>query len=170
MFTVKLLKKLIAVLHSNVSPHEIAAGFALGALLGFTPAHALHWYVILLFIFIVNVNIASAFLGAAVFGILALFTDPLSHTIGYAVLVTMTSLRPLWVKLSHIPLVPFTHFNNTVVMGSLLLALGLLVPAYLFMRWFVVFYRTSLQEKVMKWKLVRLFTASKVYNLYNSYQ
>ena len=55
--------------------------------------------------------------------------DPLTHRIGELVL-TNTTLMPLWRLLTRLPMMAWTSFNNTVVMGSFWLGLALMAPVY----------------------------------------
>ena len=45
-------------------------------------------------------------------------STPLSDWLGYATL-TSTAVRPLWIEAYNAAIIPFTRFNNTIVMGSL---------------------------------------------------
>ena len=52
----------------------------------------------------------------------ALFLDQLFHLLGTQIL-SMDSVKPLWTALFNIPLIPFTRFNNTVMMGAMVVSL-----------------------------------------------
>ena len=166
MFALKLLSKFIKVLRSAASPNQIAWGFALGTILGFTPLWSLHNLVVLVLLIVLNVNITSAMLTFALFSFFAWLLDPLFHTIGYFVLVEITALTPMWTSLYNAPIAPFTRFNNTIVIGSLLFSLVLLVPNYLLFKWFVVRYRDSWNEKINKWKITKVLQGSKLVKFY----
>lgn len=168
MILLKLLGKFIKVLRSAASPRQIAWGFALGSVMGLTPLRSAHNLVVLLLIIILNVNISAVLLALIFYSLIAWLFDPLFHTIGYQVLVNIPALQPLWTALYNAPLAPFTRFNNTVVMGSLLFSLVLFIPNYLFFKWFVRRYRESWNEKIKKWKISRAMMSSKVVKLYLS--
>ncbi|MBN1621205.1 MAG: TIGR03546 family protein [Endomicrobiales bacterium] len=170
MIWIKFVKKLIKILNSEISPNQIAWGFALGAIMGFIPTGSLLSVCVLIIIFLVNVNISSAFLGFAVFKIISILTDPIAHKIGYSLLITNSSLTSLWTSIYNMPIIPFTKFNNTVVMGNIILSIILIVPIYFGFKKFIVFYRTSLQQKVVNWKIVKWFKLSKVYSIYDKYR
>jgi uncharacterized protein (TIGR03546 family) len=170
MIWFKLLKKLLVILQSEISPVQIAWGAALGLVLGMAPFSALHTYLIFILILLLNVNIGSAMLAAAVFAIVGLITDPIADSVGYYFLVNVPALQPLWEKLYNMPLVPFTRFYNTVVLGNFIISLVLLVPIFFFALWFVKYYRANLREKVSKWKIVKLLGASSVYSIYDKVQ
>jgi uncharacterized protein (TIGR03546 family) len=166
MIFLKLLSKFIGVLRSAASPNQIAWGFALGTIPGLTPLNALHNLGVLVLLIILNVNIASATLALAIFSLIAWMLDPLFHAIGYIVLVQIPFLQSLWTDLYNAPIAPLTRFNNTVVMGSLLVSLVLLVPNYFLFRAFVLRYRESWNAKIAKWKIVQIMKGSNLVKLY----
>ena len=67
-------------------------------------------------------------LGWALFVPLGFLLDPVFDRIG-AGLLGAPSLRPLWTSWYNTPLVPYTNFNNTVVLGSVVAWLVLAHPA-----------------------------------------
>ncbi|MBN1596194.1 TIGR03546 family protein [candidate division FCPU426 bacterium] len=155
MFWLKAVRSLLAVLQSEDSPWQVAGGVALGMVMGFSPLSGIQNVVLFLLIMFLNVNVGGALLSAALFALLAALLDPLSHHLGYALLVQTDGLTPLWTSWYNAPIVPFTRFNNTVVMGSFILALLLFVPVMVGTRMFVVYYRRHWQDRVAKWKLVK---------------
>ncbi len=170
MLPTKLIKSIFNLLHSNISPLEIALGFALGSIIGLTPFFTLHNLFIFLLLIILNVNFSAGMLGIMVFGLIGYLTDPLAHKIGYLLLVEIKSLEPFWTNLYNMPIVPFTRFYNTVVLGSLVISLVLFVPVVIFTKNFVVFYRNNLSSKVQKWKIVKIIKASGIYNFYKKFK
>jgi uncharacterized protein (TIGR03546 family) len=90
--------------------------------------------------------------------------DPLFDAIGRALLGS-DALRPLWTALTNVPLVPFTNFNNTVVLGSLAFWLVAFVPLLLLAKWAVAKYRSTVLERLRKWRLFQAVQASKLYQI-----
>jgi len=85
-------------------------------------------------------------------------------------LLAAPSLRPLWTSWFNTPLVPYTNFNNTVVLGSLVCWLLLGIPLFLVSRWGVARYRATVAERVKRWRLYQLITASKLYSVYRLFR
>jgi uncharacterized protein (TIGR03546 family) len=167
MFLLQFLSKLLKILRSGATPGQIAGGFILGMIIGLTPSfiNPITLFVILLII-VLNVNIATALFSLAVFKGIAYLADPAFHSLGYAVLVDLKALRGLWTTLYNIPFVPFTRFNNTVEMGSLIVAIILLIPVFWAIKKFVIQYREKYEPKVQNWKWIKLMKASGFYKLY----
>jgi uncharacterized protein (TIGR03546 family) len=117
------------------TPGQIAAGFALGMLLGLVPKGNLLAILLSLTIFASRANLGMAMVSALAFSILGPFCDPLTHRVGLA-LLTWNALEPTWSNLYNLPLVPWTAFNNTVVLGNLVLGIGLVYPTFHFARRF----------------------------------
>ncbi|MDD5259864.1 MAG: TIGR03546 family protein [bacterium] len=166
MFWFKTIRQVIAIFRSNQDPDEIGAGFALGSIIGLNPTNTLHNYVILLLLFLLNVNKGAALIGVTLFAMIGYFTDPYAHQIGYKLLVETPALNPFWTRMYNTPIIPFTRFNNTVVLGSLVIALVLFIPAWLISKKFLILYRRNLQEKVNKWKIIQLLQQAKWYEKY----
>ena len=169
MFWLKLIKKFVKILQSNVSPLQIAGGIALGAVIGLTPSFTVLDLTVFLVILLLNVNISSALFGIIVFEIIGYFIDPLAHQIGRYLLVTSELLTPFWTKLYNMPIVPFTRFNNTIMLGSLVISLILFIPIVLGMRKFIILYRTKLSKRTEQWKVMKAFKLSKIYNIYKKF-
>ncbi|HID38327.1 MAG TPA: TIGR03546 family protein [Calditrichaeota bacterium] len=166
MLVLKFMAKLVKILRSGASPNQIAAGFVLGMIIGLTPLWSLHNLLIVLLLIVFNVNLATAIFSFVLFSGFAYLLDPLFHNFGYYLLVEVAPLRPLWTALYNIPVIALGRFNNTVVMGSLITAIILLVPVFLAVRTFVNIYREKLDPKLQKLKIVQLLKGSKLYGWY----
>ncbi|MGE5581293.1 MAG: TIGR03546 family protein [Bacillota bacterium] len=167
MFYFNFLAKLISVLHSGEEPKHLAAGFALGSIIGLTPLNSLHNLIIFCLILLLNVSISAATFGIFVFSLFAYLLDPIFHNIGYFFLVKVEFLRPCWTYLYNIPIAPLTRFNNTVVLGSFVSSLVLLLPVYLGFKNLVLYYRIHYAEKVNQWKIMKIIKGSNLVQLYN---
>lgn len=165
----KLIQSIIKTLHSEGTPGQVAAGMALGAALGLTPLMNVHNLVVFALIVLLNVSFGGGMLGWALFVPLGFLLDPLFHAIG-AGLLEAPSLRGLWTTMYNTPLVPYTSFNNTVVLGSVVGWLGLAVPIFFAARWGVARYRATIGERVQRSRLYQAITASKAYNVYRLFR
>ena len=170
MLVLKLVQSLVKTLHSEGTPGQVAAGVVLGSILGFTPLLNLHNAVVFGLILILNVSFPGAMLGWALFVPAGFLLDPVFDRIGRVLLLETPALTPLWTTLSNTPVVPLTNFNNTVVLGSLVFSLFFLTPLFFGSRWGVARYRETLGQRIVKSRLYRLVTASKLYNLYRLFR
>jgi uncharacterized protein (TIGR03546 family) len=165
----KLIQSLIKTLHSDGTPGQVAAGIALGAALGLTPLMNLHNLIVFSLIVLLNVSFGGGMLGWAAFMPVGFLLDPVFDRIG-AGLLQAPSLRPLWTSWYNTPLVPYTNFNNTVVLGSVVGWLILAVPIFFAARWAVARYRATVGERVRQSKFYQAVTASKAYNVYQLFR
>ncbi|MFC2061095.1 TIGR03546 family protein [Elusimicrobiota bacterium] len=165
MIWIKLIKKLLKALNADATPSEIAGGVVLGMVIGLTPAFSLINIVIVIFLIILKVNISSAVFSSIIFGIAGYALDPLAHILGRKILLA-EKLSDLWTTLYNTPVIPLTAFNNTIVMGSIVISIILMIPVFIFAKKFVVLYREKLKERLEKMKFVKMLKASKLYNLY----
>jgi uncharacterized protein (TIGR03546 family) len=149
----KFIVKFLKALNSNSHPGEIAHAVCLGMLLGFLPKNNIFWFIITVFVLFMRINKGALVLCTLCFSLLAPLFDPLFDTVGYWFL-TLPKLEPVFAWLLDIPFVGFTKFNNTIVMGSLLVSLGLYIPVYWLVRLFLKYWRAFLAPAVRKTKLV----------------
>ncbi len=165
----KLIQSLIKTLHSDGTPGQVAAGMALGAALGLTPLMNVHNLVVFSLILLLNVSFGGAMLGWAFFVPLGFILDPLFDGIGLR-LLEAPALRSLWTGWYNTPLLPYTNFNNTVVLGSVVGWLAFAVPIFFAARWGVARYRATLGARVQQSRLYKAITASKAYNVYRLFR
>jgi uncharacterized protein (TIGR03546 family) len=161
-----LLRSLAKTLHSDGSPSQIAAGIALGAALGLTPIANVHNVVVLLLLAVLNVSFAAGLLAWGVFVPVGFMLDPLFDRVGHWLLVDMRGLRPLWTAMDNTPGLALTNFNNSVVLGSVVLWLLFFVPLFFAARVGVVRYRATLGERVRQSRFYKALEASQLYNVY----
>lgn len=166
MFWLNFIFKLIKTLHSDEEPHNMAAGFALGSIIGLTPLLSLHNLFVFLIILVFNVSISAAFFGIFFFGCFAYFFDTQFHSLGYYLLVKLEFLKPLWTYLYNIPIAPLTKFYNTVVLGSLLVSIITFFPVYWGFKQIVKFYQSKMAAKVNKLKVMKLIQGNSLYQMY----
>jgi uncharacterized protein (TIGR03546 family) len=110
----------------------------------------------------------SAFLlGLVVFTGVAYLLDPLFHQIGLAVL-TVPALADLWTALYQFVWWRLEHFNNSIVMGSLVFSLAFFIPVFLLSNLLIRRYRQQILAWVQKTKIMQMLKASKLYHTYQS--
>ena len=169
MLFLKLLQAMVKALNSEGTPGQVAAGMAFGAALGLTPIASLHNLIILLLVLVLNVSLAGVLLGWSLCVPIGFLLDPLFDAIGNA-LLGAPGLTPLWTRLANIPVMPFSNFNNSVVLGSLVSWVVLWLPIYLAARWAVAKYRATLFERLKQTKIFQAVKASALYNVYTWFQ
>ena|SRR5919201_2829909 len=165
----KLIQSLFGALHSEGTPGQLAAGIALGSILGLTPLMNLHNAIVFAALVLLNVSFAGGMLGWALFVPVGFLLDPLFDWIGHGLLLA-PSLRGLWSSLYNMPVVPLTNFNNTVVLGSLVFAILFTIPVFVAARYGVVRYRATVGARVRQSKFYKALTASKAYNIYRMFR
>jgi uncharacterized protein (TIGR03546 family) len=170
MVILKLLQSLVKALHSDGTPGQVAAGLALGAILGLTPLVSLHNLLVAALILLLNVSVPGAMLGWALAIPLGFALDPMFDALGRQLLLGTPALVPLWTALANLPVVPLSNFNNTVLLGSLVSALVLFAPIYFLSRWGVRRYRATIGERVRNSALYRAISASKLYGIYRLFR
>lgn len=166
-----LLKKVWAflkLLNSDKGTNQIASGLALGMILGLTPAFSLQTVLVFVCIFLFRVQMGAAFLSAFFFAFPAYLLDPLFHRVGVFFL-TLEGLEPLYTALYNMPIVPYTRFSNSIVMGSGIIAIVLTPVMFFVARYIVIKYREQIVARFKSTKFWKIFTATKFYLWYLKY-
>ena len=169
MLFLKLLQAIVKALNSEGTPGQVAAGMAFGAALGLTPLMSLHNLVIVLLVLVLNVSLAGFTLGWSLFVPIGFLLDPLFDAIGNKLLGS-AALTPLWTRLANMPVMPFSNFNNSVTLGSLVFWVLAWVPIFFAARWAVARYRVHIFERLKKMKVFKAVQASSLYNVYRWFQ
>lgn len=166
-----LLKQIfnfLKLLNSDTGTNQLASGLALGLILGFAPFISIQTFVVFAIIFIFRVQLGAAFLSAFFFKFVAYLFDQPAHHLGKAVLEN-EGLRPLFVTMYNMPLVPMTRFNNSIVMGSMIVSVLLLPFAFIGFKMAILKYRATVVARFKGTKAWKAFTATKLYNWYCTY-
>lgn len=116
------LFRLIDLTREERGAGQIALGVVLGLWLGLNDATTLHWWAALVAAFVLRTNPALTALFALLFSALAPLLDSGFDALGTTALLHTPSLNRLWSGLYHAPVFAYTRFNNTVVMGALLVS------------------------------------------------
>jgi uncharacterized protein (TIGR03546 family) len=169
MILLKLIAKIFRILNAEATPKQIAGGVMLGMIIGLTPTFSLHNIVVVFLILVIKVNITAAILSMFAFNLIGYAVDPLSDWLGYTIL-TSAVLRPFWIEAYNAAIIPFTRFNNTIVMGSFVISLILLYPIFRLAIYGVDRYRSDIAAKFQQWRIVKAVKMSRFYRYYQSYR
>lgn len=166
-----ILKQLFAfikLLNSETGENQIAAGIACGLVLGFAPGLSLQTILIFSLIFFFRIQLGSALISAFFFKILSYTLDPIFDITGQKIL-EIEGLRPLYESLYQLPIVPFTRFYNSIVMGSAVIGLILFPFVFIAAKMLIVKYRSTILERFQSTKLWKAVKATSFYKWYAKY-
>jgi uncharacterized protein (TIGR03546 family) len=167
-----ILKQLFAfikLLNSDTGNISLALGMTCGFILGMTPVLSLHSLIIFLILFFFRIQIGAALVMAFFFKFVAFLLDPVFHYVGSQVL-EMESLQGFFTTLYNMPLIPFTRFNNSIVMGSAVVTFALSPIVYLLSQYFIVKYRELVVARFRQTKAWKAVEATKFYQWYYKYE
>lgn len=165
----KQLFQFVRLLNSETGTNQISAGVAAGFILGMTPTFSLQSILLILLILVFRIQIGAALITAFFFAFAAYLLDPVFHSVGEMVL-TAPSLQELFTTMYNMPIVPFTRFNNTVVMGSGVVAFALSPIVFLLARMLVTKYRVVILARLKQTKLWKAMQATSLYKWYYKYE
>lgn len=164
----KQLFSFIKLLNSDTGNVSLAAGMTCGFILGMTPVLSLHSLLIFLILFFFRIQIGAALVTAFFFKFIAYLMDPAFHFIGSKVL-ELDSLQGILTQLYNMPLIPYTRFNNSIVMGSAVVTFALSPFVYILSSIFISKYREVVLARLKTTKLWKAVEATKFYQWYYKY-
>ncbi|MEZ6039339.1 MAG: TIGR03546 family protein [Planctomycetaceae bacterium] len=154
-FVLRPVRVLLKALLTQSTPAQMSWGFALGVLVGLVPKGNLLAIALGMVVAMLRVNLGVATATAIAVTFAASWFDPVSDAIGRFVL-SLPSLQQFWIQLYNTPVMPWTDFNNSIVMGSFLLGLGLLWPLSRSSRPVFEHYADLLSEHARHWRLAKV--------------
>lgn len=166
-----ILKQLFAfikLLNSETGNISLAAGMTCGFILGMTPTLSLHSLLIFLILFFFRIQIGAALVTAFFFKFVAFLLDPAFDMVGQKVL-EIESLQGIYTTLYNMPLIPFTRFNNSIVMGSFVITFALSPIVFILSQYLIVKYRQTVLARFKTTKLWKAVEATKFYQWYYKY-
>jgi len=170
-FLTLLLKQLfglLKLLNSDADPAPLAAGLALGLVLGFSPFLSLQTFLVLILCFFLRIQLGGALLSAFFFKFVAYLLDPVSDLLGREILEAQ-GLRQVFVTLYNMPIIPLTRFNNSIVMGSGAVGFLLAIPAYFLFSKLILRYRATVVAKLKGTKWWKALQATALFKWYATY-
>lgn len=158
----------IRLLNSDTGKISLAMGMTCGFILGMTPVLSLHSLLIFLILFLFRIQVGAALVTAFFFKFIAFLLDPLFHNVGSKVL-EMESLEGIFTQLYNMPLIPYTRFNNSIVMGSAIITFSLAPVVFVISMRLITKYRETIVTRFEKTKLWKAVKATKFYQWYYKY-
>ncbi len=138
-------------LNSTANKNMISLAFVLGLISGFLPTFTVINYFIYLFILIFRIPIGLYSASFVFFTMFSYVLDPLFNKIGYFIL-TNSFLKSFWTFLYNMPLMRWSGYNNTLVMGSLISGILVGIVFYIFLSKYIAKYRQTVFPKIKKIK------------------
>ncbi|MDA1163071.1 MAG: TIGR03546 family protein [Planctomycetota bacterium] len=155
MFFLRPVRFFFKALVTDNTPSQLALGFALGVVIGLVPKGNLLAISLMVVLSAIRVNLGMGMLAAFAFSWVGVLLDPITHRLGLTLLTT-EQLVPFWTEFSNQPMAPWTKFNNTIVLGSFVLGMTLLVPVFLISKPLFLKYTPDWSERLKKFKLIQL--------------
>lgn len=166
-----ILKQIFAfikLLNSDTGTISLAMGMTCGFILGMTPVLSLHSLLVFLILFFFRIQIGAALVTAFFMKFIAFLLDPLFDAVGRKVL-EMDSLAGLFTKLYNMPIIPYTRFNNSIVMGAAVITFALSPFVFILSQRLILKYRETVLARFKETKFWKAVEATKFYQWYYKY-
>ncbi|WP_345980045.1 TIGR03545 family protein [Sulfurimonas sp. HSL3-2] len=125
----KFIIKLFKALNSGQTPWQVTLALVLGMVMGLTPVSGVQTVVIIFLALLLNIHFGLFLVSAAFFAGIGYIFDPLFESFGYT-LLSAGALKGLWTSMYNSGIMRLTYFNNTIVLGSFVVAVVLALPLY----------------------------------------
>ena len=158
----------LKLLNSDKGTNSIAAGIACGFILGMNPISSLHCILLIFVMFFFRIQLGAVFVMAFFFKFIAYLLDPVFHSVGMSVL-EMGALQGFFTTLYNLPIIPFTRFNNSIIMGSGVVSFALFPVIFFISKFMVVKYRVLVVERLKQTKIWKAIKATSLFKWYYKY-
>ena len=148
-----LLKQIfgfLKLLNSDTGTVQISMGIAAGFILGMIPALSLQSLLVFLLIFFFRIQIGAALLTSFFFAFPAFLLDGVFHDVG-AMILSNPGLKGFFTTLYNMPIIPYTRFNNSIVMGASVVAFALSPIIFFVAKKLIVKYREKIVVERKAW-------------------
>jgi len=161
LFILRPIRLGLKALLNEATPGQLALGFAMGVLIGLVPKGNLIALTlgVILAASRANLGVAAATILSCSF--LSPYMDPVSDKVGWWIL-SHPSLHEMWTKLYNKPVVPWTDFNNSIVLGNLVIGILLLYPTYQISKPIFAKYSQKVAAWAKKLWIVRLLLGAEI--------
>ena len=132
-----VIRTCINSLYNCNSPAQLSAGILMGMYFGFLPTNLIVGSFLLIILAVFKINIAITILFTGLFSLFGPLLYPLSDVIGTELLINQSALEPLWTTIYNTPILSFSGFNNTVMLGSFIISM-ILSPVLFIMMHLVI--------------------------------
>jgi uncharacterized protein (TIGR03546 family) len=149
--------KVFAALNANSNPAQIAGGVACAFLIALLPGLNLFAVLILIITFFIRINTVMMFIFIPIFQIITPLLDPILNWIRFNVL-RQEFLQSVFTRMSEMPIIPLSGFNNTLVAGGLITGIALFVPVFLLFIVLVNSYRKHIRDKIANSRFAKAFS------------
>lgn len=146
--------KLFKAFNSAQTPWQMSLALSLGMAMGLTPLSGVQSVVLIFLVFIINIHLGLFFVSTSFFAGVAYLFDPMFEQLGYGILIN-ENLEGLFTSFYNSGLMRLTYFNNTLVLGSSVIAFSLLIPMYLILNKVVYVYRDKIAAKLSQYKIFK---------------
>ncbi|NBX77679.1 MAG: TIGR03546 family protein [Proteobacteria bacterium] len=136
---------------------QIALGITTGMMLGLVPVTTLHWFLLLIFVFALRMNLLATMVSALFFAALSFLLSTPIESFGFWTLTSHSALIPIFVRAYHAPIIPFTAFHHTDVMGGTFLGVLLFFPMLVISQRLTHRYRDSLHAYWLSTRIQRAY-------------
>lgn len=147
MIFIRIFFRFFDLAWEEATPLQISLGIMMGLLLAFSPLVSLQGLFFIATVALIKINLIATLAGYLLFTPCYFVLENKFHALGDRVLTCYPSLHGLLAWMYHAPVVPFTWFNSTVVLGAAIFA-SVASPVLFAITYFLVIrFRTPISRR-----------------------
>lgn len=145
--------KLFKALNSGQTPWQVTLALVLGMVMGLTPFSGVQTIVIIFLALLLNIHFGLFLVSATFFAGVGYLFDPLFESFGYS-LLSASALKGFWTSMYNSGIMRLTYFNNTIVLGSSVIAILLALPLYIILNRVILTSRDKISAFLDRYPLL----------------
>src|SRR5262245_29728953 len=126
---IAIVRKAVRALVASNAPGQLALGFTIGMVIGLVPKGNLIALSLCVLLFSMRCNKGLGLAAAVAFSFVGAWTDSFAHRVGMSVL-NYEPMQASYASVFNLPLGPWLGFNNSVVVGSVVIGLYVAYPVF----------------------------------------
>ncbi len=160
MLIIKLIYKILSFFQSHATHQGLAFGICTGMFLGLSPINTLHFWLFLILLFLLKLNLATTLFSWGSFELIGYLGKNAFFVIG-DYLLNRRPLIEFWNFLYELPLFPYSNFYVPQVLGKFFCSLTAVIPLYIMSIKLI----TVLDPIIYHW-----WRTTKLYTFYRGYK
>ena len=142
--------KLIRLLNKNISDSFLVKGFLLGFFISLTPENIILDVLLVFLMFLFALPITAVILGVFLAPLFFSLLDPFFLYVGHLILFDISLFYPFWQYALELPFFVLLGFNNTLMIGAIIVSIFLSIPLYLSLMFFLNRYISYFKPFMLK--------------------
>ena len=151
-----LFKKVFNFLNSNESIENLSLSLTISFIFSLIPLNPIIHPLLIIILIICNGNLLIFLFVTPFLSIITPISYEELHIIGNSIL-TIENAQEIYNKLSKLPILTFTNWNNTISLGAYFVSVIIFIPLFYIYSFFIKMYRNSILKSIENSKFLKIY-------------